>query len=79
MPARLPIVALTAFAMKGDRDRCLAVGMDDYLAKPIRRDQLAAVLARFTGDAPAWPEPPSPAGARRGRGARLRRRRPGSC
>ncbi len=61
--ARLPIVALTAFAMKGDRERCLAVGMDDYLAKPIRRDQLAAVLARFSGDAPAWPAAvkPSPA------------------
>ena len=42
----LPIVALTANALHGDRDRCIAAGMDDYLAKPIDAGQLAGVLAR---------------------------------
>ena len=46
--ARTPIIGMTANAMAGDRDMCLAVGMDDYLAKPVRLDDLSAVLARWT-------------------------------
>jgi len=43
---RVPIIAVTANAMKGDRERFLAAGMDDYIAKPIKRAGLAEVIAR---------------------------------
>jgi PAS domain S-box-containing protein len=49
---RVPVVALTAHAMTGDREMCLAAGMDGYLTKPINVKDLDEVLGRFAGQAP---------------------------
>jgi len=48
----IPIVAMTASAMKGDRERCLAAGMDGYVAKPIEPDQLYAEIEKFAFQKP---------------------------
>jgi two-component system sensor histidine kinase/response regulator len=45
--ARVPIIALTANAMEGDRERCIAAGMDDFLSKPFAQAQLASLLKRW--------------------------------
>jgi signal transduction histidine kinase/HPt (histidine-containing phosphotransfer) domain-containing protein/ActR/RegA family two-component response regulator len=57
-----PIIALTAGAMRGDRERCLAAGMDDYVAKPLSPEGLEAVLQRWVTRSTPVP-PPSGAAA----------------
>lgn len=63
-----PIIAMTASAMQGDRERCLEAGMDDYIAKPVRLDQLEAALRRWVapraGERTSDDEPPDASGQR---------------
>ncbi len=56
---RLPVIAMTANAMKGDRELCLDAGMDDYIAKPVKIDLLQNALVRWLGRHSPSPQPTS--------------------
>jgi len=60
---RIPIIAMTANTLPSDRDRCLAAGMDDYLSKPLRLQELNDMLTRWT------PSPPEPTPTNQGAGS----------
>ncbi|HUL30472.1 MAG TPA: response regulator, partial [Thermodesulfobacteriota bacterium] len=54
---RIPIVAMTALAMPEDRKRCLEAGMDDYLSKPLKKEEIVGAIDRWTSD---WPSAAAP-------------------
>jgi PAS domain S-box-containing protein len=61
---KIPIIAMTAHAMKGDRERCIEAGMDDYIPKPVAPKAMAAVLAKWLHHSPKLPDtaPAAPSG-----------------
>jgi len=68
---RVPIIAMSASSLEGDRERCLAAGMDDFLAKPVRDDQLDTAIKRWVAGA----EQDVAVGEQAGAGARAAKRR----
>lgn len=52
---RVPIIAMTANAMVGDREKCIAAGMDDYVTKPINNDRMMEVMIQWLGSIPVMP------------------------
>ena len=55
----IPIIAMTANALKGDEERCIAAGMDGYISKPIRTLELFATIERLLANADASPAQPT--------------------
>ncbi|WP_372729538.1 response regulator [Nocardioides sp.] len=60
---RIPVIAMTAAAVEGERERCLAAGMDDFLTKPVDQAGVAAILREWLDDDHIWVEPDRPAAA----------------
>jgi HPt (histidine-containing phosphotransfer) domain-containing protein len=59
--AHLPLIALTAYAMREDRERCLRAGLDDYVPKPVRAEELYAAIERVAARFGIEPRPERPA------------------